>query len=684
MQEIQLPKKIGSYLLLHQINDVKWGSLFLSVKGSETKIEDYYIVGLLKDYYSDEIISYLNSIANQLRSISELFLWHPIEFYYESPYGIVVFPLFNAFSLEDVLKRAQDNVMPLTLDLVFLIYSRVLEGLNILHEVKIDDKRIIHGMAIPSNIFISIEGEVKLLHSGIFQCLIEKGNLCNELKENIKDYLSPEQQSNEIIGNRASDIYTLSVGLVECLSNKFIKEYEGKPYKEVVESLTIYSPSSDMIDAPQEIKDILAKALNEKPAERYKTAEEMRTTLDDYLFSSEFQPSTFNLAFYMNALYREDGAFINRLIEDAKKLDLTSYFVIPIVEEEKYEPEIISEQEIQEEVIELEATDVKEEKPEEVPAVEKPILFKTSEMRKEAVEPARKSFFLPIVIAIMIVVVGSATIYFLMRSGKIGTKPAELVSQQQGQVDLAQKLTAEQKRREEIEKKYEEERIALQQKIQELEQKLQQQLTDMEKKKAMEDIKKLQEMQKQKEELYTKEIASIEKEGEIASTKQKEELATRKGETEENAPSMQSKNVESGSQKAIQEKTPPEDKNAVADSSKGKVDETKPEVKEIFDSKASKPSSEMEPNKTQQPDTESKKFTVPSIVYANELDTPLVVIKEVKPEYPAIAKKQKIGGLVVLNLIVNTEGKVEKASVLKGHPLLSDAALEAAKEIWDC
>jgi protein TonB len=57
-----------------------------------------------------------------------------------------------------------------------------------------------------------------------------------------------------------------------------------------------------------------------------------------------------------------------------------------------------------------------------------------------------------------------------------------------------------------------------------------------------------------------------------------------------------------------------------------------------------------------------------------------VEIKRVNPVYPELAKKAGIEGTVVVKVLVNTKGDVEKVEVLKSHPLLDEAAIEAAKQ----
>jgi TonB family protein len=59
----------------------------------------------------------------------------------------------------------------------------------------------------------------------------------------------------------------------------------------------------------------------------------------------------------------------------------------------------------------------------------------------------------------------------------------------------------------------------------------------------------------------------------------------------------------------------------------------------------------------------------------------LSLLTEVKPLYPAAALASKIGGKVVLELIVNEKGDVENARVLNSaNPVLDDSALAAVKQ----
>jgi protein TonB len=56
------------------------------------------------------------------------------------------------------------------------------------------------------------------------------------------------------------------------------------------------------------------------------------------------------------------------------------------------------------------------------------------------------------------------------------------------------------------------------------------------------------------------------------------------------------------------------------------------------------------------------------------------VIRRVQPPYPVIAKQAHIQGTVQVQIDISETGAVTNVALLSGHPLLRDAALQAAKQ----
>jgi len=56
------------------------------------------------------------------------------------------------------------------------------------------------------------------------------------------------------------------------------------------------------------------------------------------------------------------------------------------------------------------------------------------------------------------------------------------------------------------------------------------------------------------------------------------------------------------------------------------------------------------------------------------------LIRRVEPKYPELAKRARVSGLVLLQITVGESGTVTKIRVIRGHPLLTPAAVKAVNQ----
>jgi periplasmic protein TonB len=56
------------------------------------------------------------------------------------------------------------------------------------------------------------------------------------------------------------------------------------------------------------------------------------------------------------------------------------------------------------------------------------------------------------------------------------------------------------------------------------------------------------------------------------------------------------------------------------------------------------------------------------------------LVRQPKPLYPPLAKQARIQGVVHLNAIISKDGTIQNLSVISGHPLLIQSALDAVKQ----
>jgi TonB family protein len=207
-------------------------------------------------------------------------------------------------SLLAILERCRQEIFPLQIEHTLLIASKVCSALEYAHGRKSETGRYYHGFLTPSSILVSYEGEIRVKGFGYWPSRVKEILGPDELR-----YLAPEQRSGG--GEPASDLYALGAILFEALT--------GAPAAagneaDQIRNARLVSPQGDDDSIPAPVAEILRKSLTGDPAVRYPDAQDMRKDLDTLLFSGDFSPTTFNLAFFMHSLYRED------IEQEAKRL----------------------------------------------------------------------------------------------------------------------------------------------------------------------------------------------------------------------------------------------------------------------------------------------------------------------------------------------------------------------------
>jgi protein TonB len=74
------------------------------------------------------------------------------------------------------------------------------------------------------------------------------------------------------------------------------------------------------------------------------------------------------------------------------------------------------------------------------------------------------------------------------------------------------------------------------------------------------------------------------------------------------------------------------------------------------------------------------KVATPTRVRVSQGVSQGLLVHKVTPQYPPLAKQARIQGVVVLQALIGKDGTITGLHVVSGHPMLTNAALEAVKE----
>jgi serine/threonine protein kinase len=166
---------------------------------------------------------------------------------------------------------AEGEIIPEVLSLH--IASELAQGLHFAHELKGDDGQplgLIHRDVTPSNVLISLAGEVKLSDFGLAKRRHDR-SVVGSLKGNLS-YMSPEQAMQSPL-DRRTDIFSLGAVLFELLTGRRLREItdEVAGWSHVA-SGAVPSVRTLRPDLPPTIERLLDRALAADPNQRFPDA----------------------------------------------------------------------------------------------------------------------------------------------------------------------------------------------------------------------------------------------------------------------------------------------------------------------------------------------------------------------------------------------------------------------------
>lgn len=209
----------------------------------------------------------------------------------------IVMYYINGYTLEEYIRERG----PLPVEEALKITIEILKALEYAHR-----KGIIHRDIKPGNVMLSTDGRVYLLDFGIADFVMQAHKERKKIP-GTPEYMAPEQFRDK--ADHRSDIYSVGVLLYEMLTGKSpfaLSEEEKKSVKKSVKDKkeeneqTIWAlqrkifseipppPSKINPSVPKEVDEIVMKAINKMPSERFQSAREfIQAILDTGLVREE-------------------------------------------------------------------------------------------------------------------------------------------------------------------------------------------------------------------------------------------------------------------------------------------------------------------------------------------------------------------------------------------------------------
>ncbi len=204
------------------------------------------------------------------------------------------------------------------------IISDVAKGLHHAHELRGfngEHLGVVHRDVSPHNVFLTYDGQVKLLDFGIAKA----ANAMHLTKVGVikgkADYMAPEQIRGDEVDCRA-DIFSLGVMMWEAMSGKrFAGGVDAsdvtKMHKRLTggeEKLLVLNPH-----LPPRLIAICEKAIALNASDRHQTAFQLAQEIDDYLSESSLHPSARDLSERVTPAFKQEQKRLRDLVDEQMK-----------------------------------------------------------------------------------------------------------------------------------------------------------------------------------------------------------------------------------------------------------------------------------------------------------------------------------------------------------------------------
>ena len=202
----------------------------------------------------------------------------------------------------------------------YLVVIDTLAGLGHAHELADYDGtplEIVHRDVTPHNIFVTYEGQVKVVDFGIAKAVGRASETRQGVVKGKVRYMAPEQAIGQKVDRRA-DLFSVGIMLWEAATGRRL--WKDMDDLNIVQALVSgamkISPREVNPDVPEEIDRICRKALAYSVADRYDSAEEFRLELEQYVAETgKLVAARKKLAAVVSTLFTDKRLEIKAVIE---------------------------------------------------------------------------------------------------------------------------------------------------------------------------------------------------------------------------------------------------------------------------------------------------------------------------------------------------------------------------------
>jgi len=225
-------------------------------------------------------------------------------------YAFIAMELLYGQSLWSVWERCRARSVRMRYPTIAWIGARVADGLHYAHEATDAASRpldIVHRDVNPANVFLTYEGEVKVIDFGLAKAKNRASRTAAGVIKGKVAYMSPEQAVGGAL-DRRSDVFALGTTLWElACDRRLFKHVDDLETLRRVNAAAVPDPTALVDGFPPKLWRILERALARDPGNRYPTAAALARDLDEFAGDGPDASGQRPLAEVLDALYPGDA-----------------------------------------------------------------------------------------------------------------------------------------------------------------------------------------------------------------------------------------------------------------------------------------------------------------------------------------------------------------------------------------
>lgn len=312
-------KEIKGYKFEEALGSGSFGSVYKVSKNNVC----YAAKVLSEMYVLQEFKDEENRITREIEVLKRVthnsLIKYQEDFYFINEFGVkeyvIIMEYFKGVTLKDFMNGTED------LDTLSTIFVKILDGVEALHNIKIENEGIIHRDLKPANILVNDSGEVKIIDYGLSKIIDFSSITSTGVQIGSPLYMSPEQLTDSKHIDYRSDIYSLGIILYEMMTKNI--PYKARTIAELFLKIInepIIPPKQYNASISEEFEEIIFKATAKERFARFQTIGEFKEAFN----KKEIQEELSILGRYYAWVYKEKGVTI-----DFEKVNETS-IIYPI------------------------------------------------------------------------------------------------------------------------------------------------------------------------------------------------------------------------------------------------------------------------------------------------------------------------------------------------------------------